>query len=169
MTALRWLGGLAAMMVLMGITAASAMAQSITFAKDAVLRSEPRFDAAALAQIKQGTAGEASTKQGPWLNIKTSAGAGWALTTEVSFGAAAASTSAGGGLGSLFGRPRQSSSTTATIGIRGFDKETIGNALGGSGAVSTQQLALLDSFAAGKDAGQAFASGQGLQAASIDY
>ena len=168
MNTFRRLGALAAMGVMMILTASSVLAQSITFAKDAALRSEPRFDAAPVAQIKQGTAGEASTKQGPWLNIKTSAGAGWALTTDVSYGSSGSASSSGGSSFNPFAR-RQTTSTTSTIGIRGFDKETIGNALGGSGVVSTQQLAMLDGFAVNKDAGQAFASGQGLHAASIQY
>jgi hypothetical protein len=155
--------------MVLGMTAlgTAAWAQSVTLSTDTALRSEPRFDAAPVAQLKQGTAGEAGAKQGPWLNIKTAAGTGWVLTTHVSYGSAAASSSSGGGF-NPFARPR-TASATSTIGIRGFDKETIGNALGGSGSVNTQQLALLDSFAVDKAGGASFASGQGLQAASIQY
>ena len=147
--------------------AGAAAAQTVTFTKDAPLRSEPRFDAAPVAQVIQGTSGEASAKQGPWLNIKTAGGAGWALTTDINFGTSAGASS-GGSTGSLFGRPRQAS-TTSTIGIRGFDKETIGNAFGGGGAVSSAQLALLDGYAVDKDGGQNFASAQGLTAVSVKY
>ena len=147
--------------------AGAAAAQTVTFTKDAPLRAEPRFDAAPVAQVKQGTSGEASAKQGPWLNIKTASGAGWALTTDINFGTSAGASS-GGSTGSIFGRPRQAS-TTSTIGIRGFDKETIGNAFGGGGAVSSAQLALLDGYAVDKDAGQNFASAQGLTAVSVKY
>ena len=146
---------------------AAANAQTVTFSKDAPLRAEPRFDAAPVAQVKQGTSGEASAKQGPWLNIKTAGGAGWALTTDINFGTSSGAGS-GGSTGSIFGRPRQAT-TTSTIGIRGFDKETIGSAFGGGGAVSGAQLALLDGYAVDKDGGQTFASAQGLTAVSVKY
>jgi hypothetical protein len=73
-------------------------------------------------------------------------------------------------LGGIFGggKPQQVSGTS-TLGVRGFDKETIGNALGDGGAVNDQQLALLDGYAASKDDGQSFASTKGLSATSISY
>ena len=149
--------------------AGGATAEPVTFAKDAPLRSEPRFDAKPVAQIKQGTAGDASGKQGPWLNIKTPQGSGWALTTDISFGSGGGASSGGSPLGGLFGSRRQQTSSTNTIGIRGFDKETIGNALGDGGAVSTAQLALLDGYAVDRAAGQEYASGKGLSATTISY
>jgi len=152
-----------------GLFASGASAEPVTFTKDAPLRSEPRFDAAPAAQIKAGTTGDASGKQGPWLNIKTQQGAGWALTTDVSFGAGGGS-SAGPSLGGIFGgAKRQQVSGTATLGVRGFDKETIGTALGDGGSVNTAQLALLDGYAVSKDDSQSFASSKGLSASSVAY
>lgn len=142
-------------------------AEPVTFTKDAALRSEPRFDAAPAAQIKQGTTGDASGKQGPWLNIKTPQATGWALTTDISFGSGGAS-SGGASLGGIFGK-RQQVSGTSTLGVRGFDKETIGTALGDGGTASTEQLALLDGYAVSKDDGQSFASGKGLSASTVAY
>ncbi|MEQ1775706.1 MAG: hypothetical protein ABL891_18160 [Burkholderiales bacterium] len=145
-------------------------AEPVTFAKDAPLRSEPRFDAAPAAQIKQGTTGDASGKQGPWLNIKTPQATGWALTTDVSFGSGGGAASAGASLGGIFGGgKRQQVSGTSTLGVRGFDKETIGTALGDGGAVSAAQLALLDGYAVTKDDSQSFASGKGLSASTVAY
>ena len=145
-------------------------AEPVTFTKDAALRSEPRFDAAPAAQIKKGTVGDASGKQGPWLNIKTPQASGWALTTDISFGSGSGGPASGGAsLGGIFGGGRQQVSGTATLGVRGFDKETIGTALGEGGAVSTAQLALLDGYAASKEDGQSFASGKGLSASSVAY
>jgi hypothetical protein len=146
-----------------------AAAEPVTFTKDAALRSEPRFDAAPAAQIKKGTVGDASGKQGPWLNIKTPQASGWALTTDISFGSGSGAASGGASLGGIFGGGRQQVSGTATLGVRGFDKETIGTALGEGGAVSTAQLALLDGYAASKEDGQSFASGKGLSASSVAY
>lgn len=143
-------------------------AEPVTFTKDAALRSAPRADAAPAAQIKKGTVGDASAKQGPWLNIKTPQASGWALTTDISFGSGG-SASGGASLGGIFGGGRQQVSGTATLGVRGFDKETIGTALGDGGAVSTAQLALLDGYAVSKDDGQSFASGKGLSASTVAY
>ena len=152
------------------LSAAGVSAEPVTFTKDAPLRSEARFDAAPVTQVRQGTVGDATTKQGPWLNIKTPGGTGWALTTDISFGSGGAASSGGSsGLGNIFGGRRQASSTSSTIGIRGFDKETIGNALGDGGAVNAAQLALLEGYAVSKDGGQSFASAQGLAATSVGY
>ena len=156
------------------MVAGRAGAEPVTFTKDAPLRAEARFDAAPVVQVKQGTVGDASAKQGPWLNITVPGSKGWALTTDISFstGAAAAAPSAGGGassLGRLFGGGQRQASTTSTIGIRGFDKETIGNALGDGGVVSTAQLAVLDGYAVDKSGGQSFASAQGLTASTVSY
>jgi hypothetical protein len=154
--ALLWFGGVAA--------------EPVTFTKDAALRSAPRADAAPAAQIKKGTVGDASGKQGPWLNIKTPQASGWALTTDISFGSGSGGAASGGAsLGGIFGGGRQQVSGTSTLGVRGFDKETIGTALGEGGAVSTAQLALLDGYAVSKEDGQSFASGKGLSASSVAY
>ena len=149
------------------VTGAS-IAEPVTFTKDAPLRAEARFDAAPVAQVTKGTVGDASTKQGAWINIKTPAGAGWALTTDISFGTGASSGSAGASVGNIFGRSHPTRATS-TIGIRGFDKETIGNAFEEGAAVSSQQLALLDSYVVDKEGGQSFASSKGLSASSISY
>ena len=69
---------------------------------------------------------------------------------------------------SLFGRS-QPSRTTTTVGIRGFDKETIGNAFDDRATVNTEQLALLDGYAVDKAGGQSFASAQGLKDSSVSY
>lgn len=141
----------------------SAMAEPVTFTKDAPLRSEARFDSAPVTQVTRGTVGDATTKQGPWLNIKTQGGAGWALTTDISF------SMGGSSGGSLGGFRLQPAKTTSTIGIRGFDKETITNAFGDGAAVSAAQLALLDGYAVNAAGGQSFASSHGLSATSISY
>ena len=156
--------------------AAGVGAEPVTFTKDAPLRAEARFDAAPVVQVKQGTVGAASAKQGPWLNITVPGGKGWALTTDISFStgaaaAAAAAPASGGGsaLGRLFGGGQRQASTTSTMGIRGFDKETIGNALNEGSPVGTAQLALLDGYQVDKTGGQSFASAQGLTASNISY
>jgi len=148
--------------------ASGVAAEPVTFAKDAPLRSEARFDAAPAAQIKKGTTGDATGKQGPWVNIKTPQATGWALTTDISFGTGGGSSSGGTSVAGIFGGSRPPGGTS-TLGVRGFDKETIGTALGDGGAVSDAQLALLDGYAVTKDDSQSFASGKGLSATSVSY
>ena len=148
--------------------AGSVAAEPVTFTKDVPLRSEARFDAAPAAQITKGTTGDATGKQGPWLNIKTPQATGWALTTDVIFGTGGSS-SGGVSVAGVFGGSRTPPGGTSTLGVRGFDKETIGTALGDGGAVSDAQLALLDGYAVTKDDGQSFASGKGLSATSVSY
>ncbi len=163
----RMLGVLAATAVLMG--AMGVQAEPVTFTKDAPLRSDARFDAAPVTSVKQGTVGEASGKKGPWLHIKVPGGAGWVLTTDVRFGGGSGAAPSSAGVSSFFGGGRRQVSATSTIGIRGFDKETIGHAFGDSAAVSTAQLALLDGFAVDKAGALSFASAQGLSATPISY
>lgn len=160
----------ASLFTLATLGTSGALADPVTFTKDVPLRSEAKFDAKPVAQIKQGATGDATGKQGPWLNITTQQGTGWALTTDVSFGSGGASSSGGANnLAGIFGGKRQQVGGTSTLGARGFDKETIGNALGDGGAVSTEQLALLDGYAASKDDGQSFAGGKGLSASKVPY
>ncbi len=160
---------LAAFAALALLCAASARADPVTFVKDVPLRAEARFDSPAAGKVSRGTTGEATGKQGAWINVKTSGGAGWVLTTDVSFGSGASpgGGSSGGGF-NIFGRTQQTR-TTSTVGIRGFDKETIGNAFNESSPIARQQPELLDGYAVDRAGGQSFASAQGLSASSINY
>ncbi len=153
-----------------GLASGSASAESVTFVKDAPLRSEARFDSAPVAQVTKGTVGDASAKQGGWLSVKTANGAGWVLTTDISFPSSGATSSSSGSspFGNLFGRS-QPTRTTSTVGIRGFDKDTIGTAFNESTAISSAQLKLLDDYAVDKSGGQSYASAKGLTASTIQY
>jgi hypothetical protein len=154
---------------LMLLTAQSVLAQAVTIAQDASLYSEARASSKVVTKLASGTTGEVVGKQGPWLNVKSGNATGWMLSTNVRYGEAeaAASAPASGGGFNPFAR-RQTTQATNTIGIRGFDKETIGNALGG-GAVNNEQLALLDGYKAEKPDGAAYASSQSLQASKVPY
>jgi hypothetical protein len=150
------------------LVAQSVLAQSVTIAQEAPLYSEARASSKVVTKLASGAAGEVIGKQGPWLNVKAAGGVGWMLSTNVRYGEAAAAPSApsSGGF-NPFAR-RDSAQATNTIGIRGFDKETIGNALGG-GAVSAEQLAMLDGYKVEKPDGAAYASSQSLQASKVPY
>jgi hypothetical protein len=145
------------------------MAEPVTFTKDTPLRAEPHFDSSSVTRVPKGSEGEAGTKKGPWLNITTQLGTGWALTTDISYGLPSAAS--GGGVMStvsgLLGR-RQPAKTTSTIGIRGFDEATIAKALDG-GSVNLSQLARLDGLTVNAAAGGTHASAKGLVATSLSY
>lgn len=151
------------------LAAAFAWANPVTITRDSPLYAEASAGSAVVMQLKQGTAGEVVGKQGAWLNVKTGAGTGWTLSTNVRYGEAAASSapaSSSGGWNPFARRP--ATQATNTIGIRGFDEETINNALGG-GAVSAAQLAALDGFRAEKPDAASFAGSRSLQASQVPY
>ena len=111
-----------------------ALAQQVTVARDSTLHATPATDAAAVAQLKQGTTGEVIGRQGAWINVKTSAGTGWMYSFNVTFA------STGGGPSSA--PARKTTTATATAGIRGLEKEEMKNA-----QFDGKQLDALDSFA----------------------
>jgi uncharacterized protein YgiM (DUF1202 family) len=151
--------------------ASSALANPVTISRDCPLYAEARAGSGVVTELNQGTPGEVIGKRGAWLNVKTGGGTGWLLSTNVRYGAAAAtsaSPSSESGGWNPFAR-RSSAQSTSTIGIRGFDKETIGTALGGGSPVSTAQLALLEGYKAEKADGESFASSKSLTASKVDY
>ena len=113
---------------------AAAGAQQVTVSRDSTLHSEPKPDAAAVAQLKQGTTGEVLGRQGAWVNVKTSSGTGWMFAFNVTY-----PSTGGGAPGASASRKP---STTPTMGIRGLEKEDMKNA-----TFDSKQLDALDSFA----------------------
>ena len=145
-----------------GLTAARA--ESVTLERDNVLRSEPRIEAATVANLPNGSTGEALARQGAWVQIRSGTTTGWLYSFNLRFGAAAGS---GDGVGLVLGRvfgPRQRVSVTSTIGIRGLDEEDLRQARFDDG-----QVRQLDSFAASRDQAQSHAGAAGLDAAGVDY
>jgi uncharacterized protein YraI len=110
-----------------------AFAQQVTISKASTLHAEPKADAPAVAQLKEGTNAEVIAKQGAWVQVKSAAGTGWVFAFNVSYGAAGAAPAAAS----------ERRSTTVTIGIRGIDdKEKLKNA-----TFDQKQLDALDGFA----------------------
>ena len=146
---------------LLGCTVASA--QQIVLERDSALQSEPRADSATVANLKQGTPGEALNRKGPWLNIKTRNGAGWLFAFNVRF---VSTQSSGGGEGAALGRlaaPRQLN-VTSTIGVRGLGKEDLKSA-----SFDAQQIGLLERAASTSEQARATAAASGLKATHIEY
>lgn len=151
--------------------ASSVLANPVTISRACPLYAEARAGSNVVTELNQGTPGEVLGKRGAWLNVKTGSGTGWLLSTNVHYGAAAAtsaSPSNESGGWNPFAR-RSSAQSTSTIGIRGFDKETVGAALGEGSPVSTAQLALLEAYKAERADGESFASSKRLTASEVDY
>lgn len=144
--------------------ATSAAAQQIVIDRDSALQSEPRSDSTVVANVKEGTPGEATTRKGPWLNVKTRAGTGWVFAFNVRF--VGAQGAGGGGEASPLGRltTRQSLNVTSTIGTRGLDGEDLKKA-----QFNAQQLGQLERNAVSSQQARASAASSGLKATQLDY
>ena len=142
---------------------AAAGAEPVTVERDSVLRSEPRTEATELSDLPNKSTGEAVTRQGAWVQIKSGTVSGWLYSFNLRFTTAASADSSGSVLGRVFG-PRQRISVTSTIGIRGLDEEDLKQARFDGG-----QMQQLDGFAATREQAQAYAGEAGLNAGRIEY
>ena len=148
------------------LAAAPAGAQQVTLERDSPLYAEPRLDASQVAQLKIGATGEVIGKQGAWLNIKAPDASGWLFSFNVRFPsqqAGAGDSGAGSAAGRVFG-PRRNVSVTSTIGIRGIGEEDLKQA-----SFNADQMKLLDSFVATKEAAERGARASGLAPVSVEY
>lgn len=139
--------------------AAQAAAQPVTIAKDGPLYAEPRFGAAVAAQVKDGTAGEVTAKQTPWVNVKTAGGAGWILSVNVRYAQGPGTSPAPARTASA-----QRVGGTSTLGIRGFDPVDLAK-----GQTDQQQLKQLNDYAASAADAASAAQSTGLSAARLEY
>lgn len=154
-----------ALAVLLLLAVLPAAAQQFALERDSPLYAEPRLDAPQVTQLKQGAGGEVIGKQGAWINVKTSAGAGWLFSFNVRFQSAKGETgdTGGPGLGRVFG-PRQRVQVTSTIGVRGLEEEDLKQANYNAG-----QMKLLDGFVASRQAAEERARATGLAPEKVDY
>lgn len=142
--------------------------------RQTTLREGPADSTAALATLPAQTAlTRQPTRQGPWVQVKTAAGAsGWIHLFDVGTATeqgsvASAATGALRGLSNLFNRGSapnpNTSGTTATVGIRGLGAEDIANA-------QPNLAALAQAEGLRQDAAQAkrFATDASLSARNVD-
>ncbi len=148
------------------LAAAPAAAQQVTLERDSPLYAEPRLDASQVAQLKTGATGEVIGKQGAWLNVKLPDASGWLFSFNVRFPsqpASAGDSGVGSAAGRVFG-PRRNVSVTSTIGIRGIGEEDLKGA-----SFNSDQMKLLEGYAATKQAAEERARGSGLAPARVEY
>ena len=147
----------------------AAMAQEAAVTRRATeLRDTPGDKGKSIASLPaQAAVTRTSERQGPWVQVRTSAGStGWVHLFDVGPAGAESSSSGGSsalrGVTSLFGGSR-STQTGSTAGIRGLDAQDLANAQPNPGAV-TQMEALRQSEA---DA-RTFGRGAALSPASVE-
>lgn len=148
--------------------------EALVTKRQTTLREGPADSTAALATLPAQTAlTRQPTRQGPWVQVKTAAGAsGWIHLFDVGTpteqgNVASAATGALRGLSNLFNRGSapnpNTSGTTATVGIRGLGAEDIANA-------QPNLAALAQAEGLRQDAAQAkrFATDASLSARNVD-
>lgn len=143
---------------------AAALAEPVVVERDSTLHAKPDASAPVTANVKRGTAADATTRQGPWVNVKTPAGAGWILSFNIRYGGASSNTGVDASTISRFTAPRQKLNVTSTIGVRGIEKEDLQKA-----QFDAQQVALLEKYRASEASAKATATASGLRPAEIEY
>jgi hypothetical protein len=142
--------------------------------RQTTLREGPTDSAAAVATLPAQTAlTRQPTRQGPWVQVKTAAGAsGWIHLFDVGTATeqgsvASAATGALRGLSNLFNRGsaqnQNTSGTTATVGIRGLGAEDIANAQPNLAALTQAEGQRQDAAQAKRFAAEASLSPQAVE------
>lgn len=134
------------------------------------LRDAPGDQARSLASLPaQSAVTRTNERQGPWVQVRTGAGAtGWVHLFDI--GPASAAAEGGGfagnalrGVTSLFGGARPQATTASTAGIRGLGAEDIANAQPNPAAVTRMEA----QRPADSDV-RSFAERSGWQSAAVD-
>lgn len=131
---------------------------------------QPQSDAGKLASLAENDKVEVLRRSGAWSQVKTGAGqAGWVRMMHlkpVSAGAGSggAAQGPGGALANLLGSGRSANNATVTTGVRGLQEEDLQKA-----QANPDEFRKMQKYAASRDAGQAFARRNKLDAAQVDY
>ena len=134
------------------------------------LKKEPYSDASMVTALPAQAAVTVIKRQGAWVNVKATSGAGWLKMTAIRLtdGTSSAKKSGDSSLSSLFNLGRKSrtasNGVTVTTGIRGLSEEELKNA-----QPNPQAVDKMDGFASNKSAGEKFAAKAKLKRQQIDY
>lgn len=142
-----------------------AVAQQAVVGKDSPLRAEANATAPVVANVKQGTTGEVTAKNGVFYNLKTPDAAGWLFSFNVNFSSAGAPGEGGassGALGKVYGSKQVQ--VTSTLGARGFDDEDLQKA-----SFNAEQMQLFDQYGMSRDAAAESARTAGLEPVRVEY
>lgn len=157
------------LLLLLVLVVAPAVAQETGFAvRQADVKKEPFSDAASVGTLPAKTQVKVVKREGGWMQIESTAVAGWVRMLEIRLGATGGGAQASGdsGVKSLFNIARTGSSGTAVAtGVRGLDKEQIQNA-----RPNPAELEKLAGYVAAKADAEQFAAGDPqLKRQTVDY
>lgn len=158
-------------LMLAGLLAGAAHAETALTIRSTELQSQPQSDAATVATLGENTKVEVLVRKGAWSQVKTAAGqTGWvrmlSLKPEGAPQQAPAVSGANpiGALGGLLSAGRTSNTATVTTGVRGLSEEDLQNAQANPAEVEKMQR-----YSADKQAAQAFADRSKLAPVTLDY
>jgi len=154
-------------LMLAGLLAAAAHAETALTGRATELQAQPQSDAATLATLPENSRVEVLSRKGAWSQVKTAGGqTGWVrmLSLKAEGGAQSPAANPAGALGGLLGAGRTSNTATVTTGVRGLSEEDLQNAQANPAEVDRMQK-----YAVDKNAAQVFAQRSKLNAAKVDY
>ncbi len=133
------------------------------------VKDNPFLDANTVATLAEKTTVEIVTRQGAWMKVKTTDAKqqGWIRMLSVRLGSPDQKPQSGGSLLSALGigsRPRPSTNSTVTTGVRGFSEEDLANA-----KPNAAEVEKLKSFAATPEEAAKLAASGKLAATQVAY
>jgi len=132
------------------------------------LKDKAAADARTVAALPENTAVNVLQRNGGWTHVEASGQSGWVRAFHLRFPTtvepSSGSSSGGGFLGGLFGKPKSQQATIATTGIRGLSAEDFKNANPDAAALARMQSYRVDSASA-----ERFAREAKLASVSINY
>lgn len=133
------------------------------------VKDNPFLDANTVATLAEKTTVEIVTRQGAWMKVKTTDAKqqGWIRMLSVRLGSPDQKPQSGGSLLSALGigsRPRPSTNSTVTTGVRGFSEEDLANA-----KPNAAEVEKMKSFAATPEEAAKLAASGKLAATQVAY
>jgi hypothetical protein len=154
--------------VMLALASFLAAAQEQAFTnRSTELKDRAAADARTVATLAENTAVKVLQRSGAWTSVDANGQSGWVRAFHLRFPTtveSSGSSSGGGFLGGLFGKPKSQQATIATTGIRGLSAEDFKNANPDAAALARMQSYRVDSASA-----ERFAREAKLASVSINY
>lgn len=158
------------LIAILAMLTATAYAAEIGYTLRATeVKDNPFLDANTVATLAEKTTVEIVTRQGAWMKVKTTDAKqqGWIRMLSVRLGSPDQKPQSGGSLLSALGigsRPRPSTNSTVTTGVRGFSEEDLANA-----KPNAAEVEKMKSFAATPEEAAKLAASGKLAATQVAY
>jgi hypothetical protein len=160
--------------LLLGLFAAPAIAAKVKVVSSSTesgsalkaddIKVEPFRDARTVGSLSSGDKVEIFSKDGGWLNVKSTKGNGWVRMLSIRKAGYGKGTDNAGGLLALASGRAGTGKVVATTGIRGLNEEELKAA-----QFNAEQLTLAESYGMSQAQAQQFAAQGKLKARSVDY